>query len=193
MKKRAVFIDRDGTINEDAGYPGEFERIRIYPESFEAVRLLNQAGLLAIVVTNQSGVGRGLFSEAAVTAIHEKMAAAFAARDARLDAVYYCPHFESSTDPRYAVACDCRKPNPGLALRAAADFGIDLARSYMIGDKVDDVAFGLNIGATPVLVLTGEGAASEKLLREHGLPRVHIAGDVLAAARWIIRREGRGR
>lgn len=193
MKKRAVFIDRDGTINKEVGYPGDFEKIRIYPESFEAVRRLNRAGLLAIVTTNQSGVGRGLFSEEDVAGIHEKMAAAFAARDARLDAFYYCPHFEGSANPVYAVACDCRKPNAGLALRAAADFGIDLGRSYLIGDKADDVAFGLNIGATPVLVLTGAGPASEKRLREQGLAAGHIASDVLAAVRWIIRRERQGR
>ncbi len=157
MTTRAVFLDRDGTLNEDAGYPGNFGSITIFPVSFEAVRRLNEAGLLAIVVSNQSGVGRGFFGEAEVADIHAQMAAAFAAAGARIDAFYFCPHFEGAAEPRYAAACDCRKPKPGLALRAAADFGIDLGRSYMIGDKPDDIAFGRNIGAAPVLVLTGRG------------------------------------
>jgi D-glycero-D-manno-heptose 1,7-bisphosphate phosphatase len=189
MKKQAVFLDRDGTLNEDAGYPGNFGSITIYPRSFEAVRRLNEAGLLAIVVSNQSGVGRGLFGEAEVRDIHAKMAAAFAAKGARVDAFYFCPHFEGSADPRYAAACDCRKPKPGLALRAAADFGIDLARSYMVGDKPDDIAFGRNIGATPVLVLTGQGRDSRRRLRAGGRQAAHVAADVLTAVRWIIRRE----
>jgi len=193
MKKRAVFLDRDGTLNEDAGYPGNFGNITIYPASFAAVRRLNEAGLLAIVISNQSGVGRGLFGEAEVMDIHGKMAAAFASHGARLDALYYCPHFEGSADPRYAGGCDCRKPKPGLALRAAADFGIDLDRSYMIGDKPDDIAFGRNIGATPVLVLTGQGTDSRRRLRAQGPAPCREAADVLAAARWIIRREKRAR
>jgi D-glycero-D-manno-heptose 1,7-bisphosphate phosphatase len=189
MKKRAVFLDRDGTLNEDAGYPGNFGLITIYPASFEAVRRLNAAGLLAIVISNQSGVGRGLFGEAEVKTIHGKMAEAFAAQGARLDAFYYCPHFEGSADPRYAGDCDCRKPKPGLALRAAADFGIDLGRSYMVGDKPDDVAFGRTIGATPVLVLTGRGRDSRRRRRGRNPGPAHVAADVLAAVRWIVRRE----
>jgi D-glycero-D-manno-heptose 1,7-bisphosphate phosphatase len=191
VKKRAVFIDRDGTLNEDSGYPGDFEKIRIYPESFEAVRRLNRAGLLAVVVTNQSGVGRGLFGEADVALVHEKMLAAFAARGARLDAIYYCPHYAASANPAYAIACDCRKPSPGLALRASSDLGIDLGHSYVIGDKADDVAFGLNIGATPVLVLTGEGPRARETLLERGQTPGHVASNILSAARWIIRRERR--
>jgi D-glycero-D-manno-heptose 1,7-bisphosphate phosphatase len=189
MKKRAVFLDRDGTLNEDAGYPENFGKITIFPASFAAVRQLNKAGLLAIVVSNQSGVGRGLFGEGEVRDIHAQMAAAFAAMGARLDGFYFCPHFEGSADPRYAAACECRKPKPGLALRAAADFGIDLARSYMVGDKPDDIAFGRNIGAESVLVLTGQGRTARKRLSTLGLEPGHVAADVLAAVRWIIRRE----
>jgi D-glycero-D-manno-heptose 1,7-bisphosphate phosphatase len=193
MKKRAVFLDRDGTLNEDAGYPGNFENITIFPGSIEAVRRLNEAGFLAIVVSNQSGVGRGLFGEAEVRDIHAQMAAAFDSLGARLDAFYFCPHFDGSADPRYAAACECRKPKPGLAWRAAADFGIDLARSYMVGDKPDDIAFARNIGAESVLVLTGQGRAARRRLPALGLKPGHVAPDILAAARWIIRREKRAR
>jgi len=193
MTQQAVFLDRDGTLNEDAGYPGNFGQITIYPGSFEAVRGLNEAGLLAIVVSNQSGVGRGFFGEADVELIHREMGAAFASRGARIDAFYFCPHFEGGADPRYAVACDCRKPRPGLALRAAADFDLDLARSYMIGDKPDDIAFARNIGAAPVLVLTGQGRASRMRVRALSPDPVHVASGVLSAVRWIIRRERRAR
>jgi D-glycero-D-manno-heptose 1,7-bisphosphate phosphatase len=189
MKSRAVFIDRDGTINEEAGYPADFGRVRIYPESFEGVRLINEAGLLAIVVTNQSGIGRGLLTESQLIDIHDKMRAAFTAQGARLDAFYYCPHYDLSPDPRYGIACECRKPNPGLARRAAADFAIDLQSSYMIGDKPDDVIFGLNIGATPILISTGFGRESEKRLGEQGLAPAFVAPDFLTAVRWIVERE----
>lgn len=193
MNRRAVFLDRDGTLNADAGYPRTFGEISIYPGSFEAVRALNEAGLPAIVVSNQSGVGRGYFGEPEVTALHREMRAAFAARGARIDAFYYCPHFAGSADPRYRAACDCRKPKPGLALRAAADFGLDLGRCYMIGDKPADIAFGRNIGATTVLVLTGRGRAARQRLLDRGPRPSHVSGGILAAVRWIIRRERGGR
>ena len=144
-------------------------------------------------MTNQSGVGRGLFSEADVALMHEKMLRAFADHGARLDAIYYCPHFAGSADPVYAVACDCRKPNPGLALRASSDLGIDLGRSYVIGDKADDIALGLNIGATPVLVETGQGRLAGAALRERGQAPAHVASDILEAVRWILGRETRDR
>jgi D-glycero-D-manno-heptose 1,7-bisphosphate phosphatase len=189
MKNRAVFLDRDGTINAEAGYPADYSRISIYPASFGAVRLLNRGGLLAIVITNQSGVGRGYFSEEVLADIHDKMKEAFAARDARLDAIYYCPHFEDSERAEYRRRCDCRKPAAGLARRAASEFRLDLSRSYTVGDKVEDIIFGMNIGATPILVLTGFGRESLERLREQRVKPAFIAPDILAAAEWILVRE----
>jgi D-glycero-D-manno-heptose 1,7-bisphosphate phosphatase len=189
MKNRAVFLDRDGTINKEAGYPADYGRISIYPASFNAVRLLNRAGLLAIVITNQSGVGRGLFSEDAVAEIHNHMKDAFAARNARLDAIYYCPHYEDAEIPDYRKRCDCRKPAAGLARRAASDFCINLSLSYTVGDKVEDVVFGMNIGATPVLVLTGLGRESLGRLRDQHIEPAFVAADILAAAEWILSRD----
>ncbi|OGD19281.1 MAG: hypothetical protein A2Y69_02415, partial [Candidatus Aminicenantes bacterium RBG_13_59_9] len=133
MKRKAVFIDRDGTLNVDAAYASRYEQIAVYPESYEAVKKFNGAGLLAVVITNQSAVGRGLLTEDDLNYIHARLSASFADRSARLDAIYFCPHYTLSPDPRYGKECDCRKPNPGLALRAAAELGIDLASSYMIG------------------------------------------------------------
>ncbi len=191
MKRKAVFLDRDGTLNADPGYPSQYEQIAAYPESFEAVRKLNGAGLLAVVVTNQSAVGRGLLTEEDLNDIHARLSASFARHDARLDAIYFCPHYAQSAEPRYRKECDCRKPNPGLALRAAADLGFDLAGSYMIGDKAEDIIFGMNIRAVPVLVLTGSGRESLAKLRDQGLEPAYVAETILQATDWILDREKR--
>ena len=191
MKRKAVFLDRDGTLSVDSAYPARYEEIAIYPESYEAVKKLNRAGLLTVVVTNQSAVGRGLLTEDGLKDIHSRLCASFTGHDSRLDAIYYCPHYPLSDDPHYRKECDCRKPNSGLALRAAADLGIDLGSSYMIGDKTEDVIFGLNIRAVPVLVLTGSGRESLAQLRERGLETAFVAETVLQAADWILDRERR--
>ena len=189
MKKRAVFLDRDGTINDDPGYPSLYNEIKIYPSSFEAVRTLNAAGFLTVVVTNQSGVGRGLFTEGDLRLLHQKIRASFLRHEARIDAFYYCPHFELSRDPLYRQGCTCRKPGPGMALRAAVDLEIDLKRSYVIGDKMEDIVFGLNIQATPVLVLTGNGREALSKLKELGVEPSHVASEILDAVRWILEEE----
>ncbi len=162
--RRAVFLDRDGTLNDDVGYPLSLEEIRVFPQTWEAVRKLNEAGLLAIVVTNQSAVGRGWLTEEKLQAIHQYMAQILQSHGARIDAFYYCPHWVESQDPRYRLACDCRKPNPGMGLKAAADFDLDLTRSYMVGDKLEDLIFGHRLGAKSVLVLTGEGRKTLTIL-----------------------------
>lgn len=187
--KKAVFLDRDGTLNVEVDYPSRFDQIDIYPQSYEAVRKINQGGLLAVVLTNQSGVGRGLMSEADLKDIHARLTAAFLQNHARLDGIYYCPHYAHSEDPRYRKECDCRKPKPGLARQAAAKLGIDLAGSYMIGDKTEDVLLGMNIGAVPILVLTGYGRESLTMLRTQNVTPAHVAADVLEAADWILHRE----
>jgi D-glycero-D-manno-heptose 1,7-bisphosphate phosphatase len=193
MKKKAVFLDRDGTLNVDDGYPSSFSQIVIYPASYEAVRKLNAAGLLTIVITNQSGIGRGLLTENDLAALHTQISASFADQGARLDAFYYCPHYERSEISHYRLDCTCRKPNAGLALRAAADFGIDLECSYMVGDKVEDILFGLTIKATSILVRTGFGEESLLRLRARGAQPAFVAEDILAAADWILDREIKGR
>jgi len=191
MKTPAVFLDRDGTINVDVGYPSRIEEIRIYPFAFDALRRIKAAGFKTVVVTNQSGIGRGYLTEENLAAIHAHIGEAFAARGIPIDAFYYCPHYELSSLPGYGGACDCRKPEPGLGLRAAADLGLDLGRSYMIGDKVEDMAFGRAIGAVPVLVRTGYGASSE--MRLQGTPEAPaaVADDLLAAVEWILSRRAR--
>jgi D-glycero-D-manno-heptose 1,7-bisphosphate phosphatase len=193
MKNKAVFLDRDGTINKDVGYPASFSAIEIYSYSFDAVRKLNEAGFLTVIVTNQSGIGRGLILEKNLQKIHEKMRALFAQHNAYFDGIYYCPHYLFSPNPKYKDDCQCRKPNPGMAHQAAADLGIDISQSYMVGDKVEDILFGLNIQAKPILCLTGFGQESLPKLKEKGIKPVYVAQTLLDAVKWILREEKKER
>jgi len=190
MKKRAVFLDRDGNINKDVGYPDSYKKIKIYSYSYEAVRKINKAGFLAVVITNQSGVGRGLIKEKDLKDIHKKMNNSFLKNNAHLDQVYYCPHYIDSSIPKYKKDCLCRKPNPGMALSAAKELNIDLSKSYMIGDKVEDILFGQNIKATPILVLTGFGKESKKQLDKMKIKPAYVAKNLLYAVNWILENDG---
>jgi D-glycero-D-manno-heptose 1,7-bisphosphate phosphatase len=189
MKKKAVFLDRDGNINEDVGYPDSYERIKIYPYSYDAVKKINQSGFLAVIITNQSGVGRGLIPERELQMIHRRMERSFKRQGAHIDKIYYCPHYLHSSNPKYQKDCQCRKPNPGMALKAAKELDIDLSQSYMIGDKVDDILFGIHIGATPILVLTGFGKKSKTQLEQKKIRPAHVAKNLLDAVNWILKNE----
>ena len=189
MKNRAVFLDRDGNINRDVGYPSSYDLIEIYPYSFDAVRTLNQAGFLTVIITNQSGIGRGLIPEEKLLDIHARMQAAFKQKGARIDGVYYCPHYLPSSNPEYGRECSCRKPLPGMGLQAVKDLEIDPARSYMVGDKVEDIQFGLNLGATPILVLTGYGEKSRVRLKNLGIEPAFVAPTLRDAVNWIMAEE----
>lgn len=187
MKTRpAVFLDRDGTLNEDVGYPSDFRQIHVYPAAFDAVRLLKRAGFAAVVVTHQAGLGRGYFDAAELDELHRRFAGAFAERGAPFDGLYFCPHAGLGPEPE----CDCAKPRPGLGLRAAGELGLDLGASFMIGDKAVDVRFGLAIGATPLLVLTGYGRRAAAALAAEGVRPPFTAAGVLEAATWIIEKGG---
>jgi D-glycero-D-manno-heptose 1,7-bisphosphate phosphatase len=155
--RRAVFIDRDGTISEEVGYVNHVSRYRVLPFAAEAVRALNEAGRLAVLVTNQAGVARGYFEEELVGEVHKLLADELARGGARLDAVYYCPHHPSVGQPPYRADCDCRKPRPGLLLRAARDLGLDLAQCWMVGDRYSDTELARNAGVRSAFVLTGYG------------------------------------
>ena len=189
MSRAAIFLDRDGTICEEVGYVNHLSRSRLLPGSLEAIRLINQAGLLAVVTTNQSGVARGYFSEDLVEAVHAQLLSAVSSGGARLDAIYHCPHHPSEGSPPWRAACDCRKPKPGMILRAAREHGIDLAGSYVVGDSVVDIEAGAAAGLPGVLVLTGYGRG----LLEHQKHRfktepAHAAEDLLGAVRFILSR-----
>lgn len=188
-KRRVVFIDRDGTINVDVGYPALFDQIHIYPESFQAVKKLARAGFAVVVITHQSGVGRGYFTEEDLGILHRKMEAVFAENGGKIDGFYYCPHYPLSLDATYARDCTCKKPYPELALRAAGELDLSMENSYMIGDKADDVLMALGIGASPILVRSGYGMASLDFLRAQGIIPACIADGILDAADWILTQE----
>ncbi|MEK6302276.1 MAG: D-glycero-beta-D-manno-heptose 1,7-bisphosphate 7-phosphatase [Acidobacteriota bacterium] len=182
----ALFIDRDGTINEDSGYLATPDELIIYPWVAQAVRLINEAGLMAIVVTNQSGIARGLYTEDQLRAIHDRMIGELQREAARIDAVYYCPHHPDYGGKRYRRECECRKPQPGMLHAAAREHNIDLARSWVIGDKASDINLAANTGARGVLVLTGYG--SETLAHRERWPcePEMVADNLLHAVRLIL-------
>jgi D-glycero-D-manno-heptose 1,7-bisphosphate phosphatase len=184
--KRAVFLDRDGTINEEKEYLHRPEDFEFIPGAPQAIRLLNEAGFLVVVVTNQSGVARGYYDEAAVERLHLYMDQELARFGARVDAYYFCPHHPKHGSGAYLLECACRKPLPGMLVQAADDLAVDLKRSWIIGDKLADVEAGLRAGCQPLLVRTGYGAGEEaRLPRE-----VAAHDDILAAARAIVRLAG---
>ena len=148
--KKAIFLDRDGTICEDVNYLARPEQLKLFPFAAEAVRLLNENGFIVILITNQSGIARGFFDENALREIHEKLVSELAEQNAKLDAIYFCPH--NSVDN-----CACRKPKTGMIEQATKDFSIDLKNSWMIGDKAIDVETGFRAGTKTALVLTGYG------------------------------------
>lgn len=184
-KNRAVFLDRDGTINVEVQYLSKVEEFEFIPGVPWALRRLKDAGFLLVVVTNQSGIGRGYYDEAALQAIHDHMHADLAAFGVSVDACYFCPHHPEHGIGDYRQECGCRKPLPGMLQQAAQDLDIDLSRSYMIGDKLADVEAGTNAGCTPLLVLTGYGSGDSQKLPEG----VQAYPDLLAAADAILQLE----
>jgi D-glycero-D-manno-heptose 1,7-bisphosphate phosphatase len=157
MKKRAIFMDRDGTVSEEIGYVNHPGRFKVFPYSGEAIRLINEAGYLAIVVTNQAGVARGYFKEELVHEVHRVMSNQLALYGARLDAVYYCPHHPQAGEAPYRLDCSCRKPKAGMILKAAEDFNIDLEGSWFVGDRYSDIVVAKNAGIKSAFVLSGYG------------------------------------
>jgi D-glycero-D-manno-heptose 1,7-bisphosphate phosphatase len=150
-------MDRDGTVSHEVGYVNHLSRFRPYPWTVEAIRLLNRAGLAAVVVTNQAGVARGYFPESLIHEVHTSLRASVEAGDARLDGIYFCPHHPTVGEPPYRQDCDCRKPRPGLLKRAQAELGLDLERSWVVGDRHGDLELAWRVGARAALVKTGYG------------------------------------
>jgi len=183
---RAVFLDRDGTICEEVGYLDSIERLRLIPGSASAIKMLNERGLKAVVVTNQSGVARGFFSEARLQEVHEEMERMLREEGAYLDGIYYCPHLPGDPNEPDLGVCDCRKPASGLLFQAAADLGLDLRASYMIGDHYTDVECGQRVWAKGILVLTGHGGESVAKKESWLSPPAYIAPDLHAAVQWVI-------
>ncbi len=186
MKNIAVFLDRDGTINEEMGYINHLSRFVLLPRTAAAIRRLNEAGVKVIVVTNQSGAARGYFAPALVDEVHAKLQRLLAAEGARVDAIYVCLHGPGE-------GCACRKPKPGLMEQAAQDLHLDLGRSYLVGDRYMDIKTAGNAGVKGVLVLTGYGRGEyEHQSHNWSTPPAYVAQDLLEAAEWISKDMQRG-
>lgn len=181
MKQIAVFLDRDGTINEEMGYINHLSRFVLLPRTVEAVKLLNDAGLKVVVVSNQSGLARGYFPPSLLEEVHAHLRNLLAAGGATLDGIYVCLHSPQE-------GCACRKPQPGLLLQAAEELDLDLSRSYLVGDRHMDILTGARVGVKGILVLTGYGRGEyENFALTWEIRPVHVAGDLLDAAQWIIK------
>ncbi len=187
MFNRGVFLDRDGTINEEVGYLSRVDQFRFIDGAAQAVKLLNASGLKVVVVTNQAGVARGYLSEQTLREIHCRMADLLRARSARLDGIYYCPHHPIEGVGPYRMECNCRKPKPGMLERAATELNIDLSQSFVVGDQITDLETGFAVGCKTVLVRTGYGLRSEEQFVGRPFQPDHIADDVFEASRWILR------
>ena len=180
MSHAAVFLDRDGTINEQMGYINHLSRFELLPQAIPGIRRLNEAGLKVVIITNQSGAARGYFPAALVDEVHGHLNRLLAAGGAHLDGIYACLHGP-------ADGCACRKPRPTLMEQAARDLDLDLCRSYLVGDRYTDIQTAANAGARGILVLTGYGRGEYEYLRaEQKVQAVHVAPDLLEAVKWIL-------
>ncbi|MBW1805358.1 MAG: HAD family hydrolase [Deltaproteobacteria bacterium] len=192
MKRPAVFMDRDGTINEQMGYINHLSRFVILPGVAEAIRLLNENDFLAIIVSNQSGVARGYFPIELVHEIHATLNRVLKEKDAVIDGIYFCPHYPRGDLAEYCHECDCRKPKTGLIDQACESFDIDISSSYMVGDRYTDMELARRSNLKGVLVETGYGLGDmEYILPKKSVKPDHIAKDLLGAVQWILDMENK--
>ncbi len=191
MKKPAVFIDRDGTINEQRGYINHLSRFELLPGVVDAVKLLNKNNFFAIIVTNQSGVAFGYYPVSLVHQVHQLMTKSLEREGATIDGIFYCPHHPKGTVPQFTADCDCRKPKTGLVGQALKAFDIDMSNSYVVGDRYVDIELAIRLNLRGVLVKTGYGLGEmEYIIPEMPLKPNHVAEDLLDAVKWILNQEG---
>jgi len=205
-KNSAVFLDRDGTINEEVGYLDTLEKLKLYENTAQAIKLINETGMKAIVITNQSGIARGYFDEQFVKQVHQRIQYVLQQQGAFIDAFYYCPHHPTEGTGKYLQSCSCRKPEPGMLIAAARDLNIDLKDSYTIGDMLKDIQVAARVGAKSVLVKSGYGmhTLAQGILETPGKTHIqmeniekaminpdYIAEDILDAVKWIMQDRGK--
>lgn len=186
----AVFLDRDGTLIEEVGYLDRLDLLELYPFAADAIRLLNRAGYVTVVVTNQGGIGRGVIDEAFLQRVHDTIDQRLAAGRARIDRYYFCPHHPDAITPELRRTCSCRKPAPGMIEQACRDLSIDPTRSVMIGDRHVDVMAGADAGTRTILVRTGHGAHEESRPPGHARPDA-ILNNLMEAVGWLLRTSSR--
>jgi len=188
--KPAVFIDRDGTINEQRGYINHISQFVLLPGVGKAISLLNKNNHTVVITSNQSGVARGYFPIQLVKEIHELMEQKLTKDNAHIDRIYFCPHHPDGVVPEYSRECDCRKPNTGLIKKAKAELDIDMETSYVIGDRLLDIEFAKNANLPGILVLTGYGKGELKYVVPHkSIKPAYVAEDLLRAVQWILKQE----
>jgi D-glycero-D-manno-heptose 1,7-bisphosphate phosphatase len=183
-----VFLDRDGTLNEEVGYIRELDNLRLIAGAAEAVKRLNDAGVAAVLVTNQTGAARGYYDEDHILKLNRRLVDLLAAKGAHLDAVYYCPHLADGTVAPYNCNCVCRKPDTGMVDTALSEHvDLDRLRSYVVGDKSTDVELAKNCGAKGVLVTTGFGQDVLSGKYQWLVKPDFTAPDIMAAVDWILK------
>ncbi len=188
--RKAVFLDRDGTINEQMGYINHLSRFHLLPGVAEAIGRLNRRAIPVFVVTNQSGLARGYFPESLLDEVHTLMVKELAAAGAHVDGIYICPHHPEAKEEKFREKCSCRKPGTGLFKRAVEEHNIDLQRSYVVGDRYSDIRAAAACQATGVLVLTGYGRGDYEFVGPSmELKPDFVASDLSAAVDWILNRE----
>ena len=185
---RAVFVDRDGTMIEDVGFLDRLERLKLFPYTVDALRLLKRAGFKIVVVTSQNGVAQGMLTEEFLAEAHAHLSRVLDAAGAGVEGYYYCPHSPYATVERYRVDCECRKPKPGMILAAAREHGLDLTRSFVIGDRWRDIEMGTAAGTRAVLVETGYGR-SQAARRPPNMADVPVVANLIEAAGWVLRND----
>jgi len=185
MGRRAVFLDRDGTVVRDVHHLRSIDQLRLLPGVADAIRRLNEAGLAVVVATNQSGIARGLLTEQELAALHDALLERLRRRRARLDAIYYCPHHPEIGTAPYRRRCRCRKPAPGLLLRAAKDLDLDLGASVVVGDSARDMEAGARAGCRAVLVRTGRRAEPAPSPAGEWAPD-YVADNLSEAVTWLL-------
>jgi D-glycero-D-manno-heptose 1,7-bisphosphate phosphatase len=183
---RAVFLDRDGTLIEDVGYLDRIERLKLFPYTIDAVRLLNRAGFKVVVVTSQNGVALGMLTEEFLDQVHRHLSSLFEGSGASIDGYYYCPHSPHATVERYRIECECRKPKPGMILTAAKALELDLSRSFLVGDRWRDIEMGIAAHTTPILVETGYGK-TEAARRPVHIPGTPVVANLIEAVTLILK------
>jgi D-glycero-D-manno-heptose 1,7-bisphosphate phosphatase len=185
MNRIGIFLDRDGTINKEIDYLCSPSELHLLPQSAEAIGIANKLGLNVFIITNQSGIARGILTEEQLDLIHKTLISKLHTAGAKVDAIYYCPHHPDTGLPQYRKDCDCRKPKTGMLLQASKEFTIDLSKSFVIGDKMIDIQTGIACGANSILVLTGYGKEELKLCRTHKISIDFIASNLIEALNFI--------
>lgn len=189
MKKAAVFLDRDGTINEEMGYINHRDRFIIFPFVAESIKIFNSLDFRVIVVTNQSGIARGYFDESLVVELHDRLINEMKEQNAIIDAIYYCPHHPGEGTGKYIIDCNCRKPRPGMIEAAVKEYEIDLDESYMIGDRYKDILFAKRLNIKSAFVLTGYGKGEYEHQRDSWEYLPDLVGENLLAVAKMIKNQ----